>query len=134
MVAKGIEHVVGTWWPRVSSMLWGHGGQGYRACCGDMVASMLWGHIAHLDSEDVSIPSHHLITTWISSGSRWSRRPGDEVANNHEDACTEDTDISLALSAAELLSMNWLNTAASNLEERSCCRCGWSTTSSMDKA
>ena len=53
----------------------------------------------------------------------------------HEDACAEDTDISLALSAAELFSMSWLNIAASNLEERSCCQCGWSTTtSSIDKA
>ena len=39
--------------------------------------SMLWGHIAHLDPEDVSIPSHHFMVIWISSGSKWSPRPGD---------------------------------------------------------
>ena len=50
----------------------------------------------------MSIPSYHLMATWISSGSRWSPRPGDGVANSHEDACAEDTDRSLALSVADL--------------------------------
>ena len=54
---------------------------------------ILFGQRAHLDPEDVSMPSHHPSE---------DPKPGDGTASSQDEVCAEDTESNLALSAIQI--------------------------------